>query len=219
MPKAKVYLDTNIFKFSATGLLRFRPREVTVDWGRMKQPLTVHDPVMVNPNDGLDNPELRREAELLPQVAALAGSGVADFVINIETEMEVWGLPNLDSETGRFYGAPYTRIDAPVQYGRVFFGGNVGYKEEQFNFLRSLKHRRFGELQRITGAYQGKAKVNRNQLLDAFHLWCAEHNRCDFFLSLDFKLAKVIANSKNKSTVLIVKPSELLATVQETKFA
>jgi hypothetical protein len=176
MTKARVYIDANILKFSATSLLRFRPREVMVDWGGKRQPLTVHDPVTVNPNDGIaNNPELRREAELLAKVAALAASGIVDFLINIETQMEVWGLPNLDSETGSFYGAPHTLIAAPVQYGRIMFGGNDDYKKEQFNFLRSLRHERFGELQRITGAYQGETKINRNQLLDAFHLWCAEH--------------------------------------------
>ena len=39
------------------------------------------------------------------------------------------------------------------------FGGNASYKEEQFNFLRSLQHDRFLELQRNTGAYQGEAEI------------------------------------------------------------
>jgi hypothetical protein len=212
MSRTRIYLDSNVFKFSATKLLRFRPREVAVDWGGTRQSETVHDPVNVNPNDRIDNnPELRREAELLPQVAILAASGLADFLINSETLLEVGGLPNLDSATGRFYGAAYMVADAPVRYGRTVFGGNVHYKDEQFNFLRSLRHERFDQLQRVTGAYQGETKVNRNQLLDAFHLWCAEHNGCEYFLSLDFKLARVISNSKSKSLVRVVRPSELLA--------
>jgi hypothetical protein len=169
MTKARVYIDANILKFSATSLLRFRPREVMVDWGGKRQPLTVHDPVTVNPNDGIaNNPELRKEAELLAKVAALAASGIVDFLINIETQMEVWGLPNLDSETGSFYGAPHTLIAAPVQYGRIMFGGNDDYKKEQFNFLRSLRHERFGELQRITGAYQGETKSTETNSLMRF---------------------------------------------------
>ncbi|MHB1796225.1 MAG: hypothetical protein ACYCPO_14780 [Acidobacteriaceae bacterium] len=215
MPKAKVYLDTNIFKFSATHLPRLRPREMIVDWGGTMQSVTVCDSVTVNPNDRINNSELRREAELLPQVAALATSGLADFLINTETRMEVWGLPDLDSSTGSFYGAHFTVVDAPVQYSRIMFGGNADYKEEQFDFLRSLRHERFGELQRITGAYQGETRINRNQLLDAFHLWCAEHNSCDFFLSLDFKLARVIEKSKGKPKVPVVRPSELLAAIQD----
>jgi hypothetical protein len=215
MPKAKIYLDANVFKFSATHLVQFRPREVIITWGGIARPSTVHNPVIVNPNDAIENPELRREADLLPQVAELAATGLADFLINIETKMEVWGLPSLDSQTGGFYGAPVTAVDAPIQYGRVMFGGPTDYKEEQFSFLCSLRHERFRELQRITGAYQGETKTNRNQLLDAFHLWCAEHNKCDFFLSLDFKLARVIGKSKNKPKVPIIKPSELLNALRE----
>jgi hypothetical protein len=216
MPRARVYIDANVFKFSATCLLRLLPREVLLDWGGAKHPSAVHGPVTLNPNDRItNNLELRREAELLPQVAALATGGLADFLINIETRMEGWGLPNLDSETGRFYGAPLTSVAAPVQYGRIMFGANVDYKEEQFTFLCSIRHERFDKLQRITGAYQGETRSNRNQLLDAFHLWCAEHNKCDFFLSLDFKLARMIVNSKVKPEVPVVRPSELLAALQD----
>jgi hypothetical protein len=65
-----------------------------VNWGGQRQPLTLHDPITVNPNEGIiDNPDLRREADLLPQVAALAGAGLVDFLINIETQMEVWDFP------------------------------------------------------------------------------------------------------------------------------
>jgi hypothetical protein len=74
-----------------------------------------------------------------------------------------------------------------------------------------LNDKRFLELQKITGAFQGKRGVQRNQLLDAFHLWCAEHNKCDFFLSLDFKLA---THTKGRVPVLIVRPSQLLAAVR-----
>jgi hypothetical protein len=210
MPKVGVYLDTNIFKFSATRLLRFYPREVSLAWGGKLQSSIVHDLVTVNPNDRISDPDLRREVELLPKVAALATGGIVEFVINVETLMEVWGLPDLDSETGRFYGAPYKGVDAPVEYGRIMFDCGTHYKDLQLEFLLSLKHERFNKLQRITGAYQGANKTNKRQLLDAFHLWCAEHNNCDFFLSLDFTLARVVEKSKSKPAVPIVRPSELL---------
>lgn len=207
-----MYLDSNVYKFSATRLLRFRPQESIVDWGGQKQTFILHEPITVNPNEGITkNPDLRREADLLPQVAALAGAGLVEFLINIETQMEVWGLPNLDSETGGFYGAHRKIVEAPIRYGRVLFRAHGDYRAEQFNYLCSLRDKRFLELQRITGAYQGEDKVNRNQLLDAFHLWCAEHNGCNFLLSLDFKLAKVIGRSKTKPRVRVVRPSELLA--------
>jgi hypothetical protein len=101
--------------------------------------LTLSDQITVNTNDQLADPELRREAGLLPQVAALAAKGIAGFFIDIETQIEVCGLPDLDSETGMFCGARHTVVDAPVQYGRVIFSGSTDFKEEQFNFLCSLR--------------------------------------------------------------------------------
>ena len=85
-------------------------------------------------------------------------------------------------------------------------------KDAQFQFLSSLKNRRFLELQKITGAYQGEGKLNRNQLLDAFHFWCAEFNSCAFFLTLDFKLIRMLnsARVKHASPTLAVRPSELM---------
>jgi hypothetical protein len=168
----------------------------------------------VNPNNRIHNPDLRSEAELLPNVAALAKSGLVIFAISIETQIELSEIPDLDSETGYFYGAPREIVEPPVKYSRILYGGIEHPVEAQLRFLSSLKDRRFLELQRITGAYQGQGKINRNQLLDAFHLWCAEHNRCDFLLSLDFKLARMIERAKSKPLVRVVRPSQLLQAVQ-----
>ena len=116
----------------------------------------------------------------------------------------------LGNTTGRFYGAPIESAVSPVQYSRVMIGPlHSNPKEMQFDFFSGLKHRRFNELQRMTGAYQGPGKLNQNQLLDAFHIWCAEHNGCGFFLTLDFALIKVVSGSRNR-TIRLVKPSELL---------
>jgi predicted nucleic acid-binding protein len=65
----------------------------------------------------------------------------------------------------------------------------------------------------MTGAYQGSGKLNRNQLLDAFHIWCAEFNKCDYFLTLDFKLLNVVRKQKRHSLVEIIKPSELVTKI------
>jgi hypothetical protein len=85
--------------------------------------------------------------------------------------------------------------------------------DHQFDFLCSLKHERFVELQRATGAFQGEDQLpNRNQLLDAFHLWCAESANAKYFLTMDDKLAKVVAKSKKVTpNVTLVRPRNLLA--------
>jgi hypothetical protein len=212
-----VYLDANVWKFSATELRRLHPRTEKVNWGGKEHEIEVHDFVTVNPNDAIsNNPELKREADLLPQVASLGTKGIVNFVTQMETDLETWGLPKLDSQSGSFYGASVTMVPAPVEYGRVILGGGIDLKAEQFRFLTSISDKRFLELQRMTGAYQGPGKINPNQLLDAWHIWCAEHNKCEFFLTLDFTLQKVTTNSPHSINVRIVRPSELLLTTQQS---
>jgi hypothetical protein len=208
---AKVFLDTNILKFAATRLPRLRPRKQLVDWGGKTIEVTLHDFVEVNRNEFIVNPVLKAEAELLPRLAEIGKLGKLEYVMSGETMIESWGLRNMDSKGGRFYGVPIKVVKAPLDYAYILAGGEIGVTpmERQFRFLASIKHKRFLALQKITGAYQGERELNRNQLLDAFHIWCAEHNECKFFLTLDFKLIKVL--SKSKSTVRVVWPSELLA--------
>ena len=206
----KVYIDTNVLKFSATQLPRYRPRTQKINWGGREHEVIVSDLVYVNPNDSIVNPELKAEAELLPVLAEAGKAGVVELVIQMEALFESWGIPKMKSETGTFYDAPYEYVDAPVKYSRVLVGAGFDPKEMQFTFLSSIKDKRFLELQKLTGAYQGPGKLNRNQLLDAFHLWCAEYNDCNYFLTLDFKLIKVARKQKGRFMSEVVKPSELL---------
>lgn len=212
MGQRKVYIDTNVFKFSATQLPRLRPRQQTINWGGKVQEVTVHDFVTLNPNEAIDNPELKMEADLLPALAQLGKQGYVRYVVNVETLFESWGIPSMDSSTGKFFGAPFEMVDSPIEHERILLGCGVDDpKDDQFEFMRSIRNDRFHELQKMVGAYQGKNKPNRNQLLDAFHLWCAEHNKCDFFLTLDFKLIRVLRNNRKRVLgVEVVKPSELL---------
>lgn len=216
MSVAKVFIDTNVLKFAATELPRLSPRKQSLDWGGKTIEVTVHDFVEINPNETIANAELKAEAELLPRLAEVGKRGELKFVMNFETMEESGGLRNMDSKNGRFYGAPIEVVDAPFEYGRIVAGGGVSAMEHQLRFLTSDRHQRFLELQKMTGAYQGEHKPNRNQLLDAFHIWCAEHNECKFFLTLDFKLIKVLSLSPAKSTVRAVRPSELLAWLENS---
>ena len=52
-----------------------------------------------------------------------------------------------------------------------------------------------------------KSKKVGNQLLDAFFLWTAEHSRCDYFLTMDFRLVNM-TQVKNQR-IRVVRPSEL----------
>jgi hypothetical protein len=216
MQPIKVFIDTNILKFSATEQRRLVPRTQRIKWGDIEEDVTVHDIVSINKNDVIDNEDLKHEANLLSELAEYGKNGLAKYTIQAEAELESWGLPNMDSMSGKFYGAEIESIESPVEYGRVLMGGGKDAKELQFDFLSKLDYPRFHQLQKSTGAYQGEKPANHNQLLDAFHIWCAEYSNCDYFLTLDLKLIKVVFNSKkNKPTVKLVKPSALLAVLRK----
>jgi hypothetical protein len=210
----KVYLDANIFKFSATKLLRFFPRDQEVNWGGQTITTKVHDIGYLNPNDGITNPELKAEVDLLPTVAELAKSKKIIAVCQVETWFETWRMKNMDSEGGKFYGAEVGECKPPFEYGRIVAGVGVDFRRAQLDFIASISNHRFLEIQKVVGAHQGPNKKNPNQLLDAFAIWCAETNGCDAFLSLDFSLAQVVARDKKRRVGLqILRPSELISVV------
>jgi hypothetical protein len=213
----RIFLDANVFKFSATQNLRFIPcnKKTYDDKGRVTG-VQLYTLGHINPNERLSNPELRKEADLLPDVALAVKRSELEAVTQLEADVETWGLPNMDSESGRFYGAPIRRVQAPIKYSRILFGwGHFDSKQLRRDFLLHIRHPRFLELQRMTGAYQGKKPPNENQLLDAFHIWCAEYNECDFFLTLDLKLIRIVSeHPKRLSGLELVRPSELLERIR-----
>ena len=208
----KVFFDTNILKFSATELRRLVPKEVEpIQWGDILIDSPVYDIVTINPNENIKNEKLRKEADLLPHISDLAKNDRIKLVTHHETLLESWGIPNMDSLSGKFYNAPYDLIEAPIGYSRAIIGYGIDADKEQLNFISSIKDKRFIEIQKATGAYQGKGKYSRNQLLDAWHIWCAEHNQCNYFLSMDFKLIRMISNNKRwESTLKIAPPSVVI---------
>ncbi|EPE5850387.1 hypothetical protein [Vibrio vulnificus] len=211
----KVFLDTNIIKFSSSELERYVPYEQEISWGGSKQRLVVHQMESYNPNDNIKNEKLKCEVDLLEAVSKLGNLGQLQFLTHAEVQFESWNMPNLDSKRGIFYGASVSLVEDPIQYFRTIMGGAHSLREYQYSFLSSVKHPRFIEIQKVVGAYQGETNPpSRNQLLDAFHLWCAENSKCDYFLTLDMKLIKIIRRKTNNClTVKAIKPSELLEIV------
>ena len=142
MKPPKVYIDTNVLKFSSTQLPRLRPRQQKINWGSREHEVTVHDFVDVNPNDFIKNQELKKEAELLPALAEVGKRGWVKYVIQMETLLESWGIPNMDSATGRFYGTQCDTVDAPIKYGRVVFGGLDDTRDYRHQFQSQPYHLR-----------------------------------------------------------------------------
>ena len=122
----------------------------------------------------------------------------------------------MDSETGKFFGAAIGFIEAPFKYERVMGGLGIDGKAEQYKFLSSIRDSRFLAIQRATGAYQGAQPLNHNQLIDAFHIWCAESAGCSHFLTLDFKLQHTLAQSKLEIQVSVLRPSALITAISNS---
>jgi len=205
-----VFLDTNVLKFAATALPRLRPRKRVIDWGHTKSEMIIHDFIYSNPNHRIKDSRHRREADLLEDVAECVKHGAIKAVMQVEAEFESWGLPNMLGG-GRFYGAEIDFVEAPIKYERILLGAGLDPDRLRMSFLTGIDHPRFLQLQKITGAFQGDGRYCQNQLLDAFHVWCAEHNKCDYFLTLDYCLIRVVtAHKHHPPSTKLVCPSELL---------
>ena len=215
--RATVYIDANVFKFSATALFRLFPRTQLVEFADGH--VITHDyyePRYVNPNEKIKDGNLRHEADLLESVATLIKAGWLDAVTHIETHFETWGLRNIDSWTGRFYHAPIESVNGPIRGGRMLLASGRDPTQMQRSYLSKIKHPRFIAIQKITGAYQGLGRYSWNQLMDAFALWCAEYNQCDYFLTLDFKLIRQVKRSGDfMRKPSLVRPSDLLQRIED----
>jgi hypothetical protein len=212
MTHLKVMLDTSVLKFAATKLERLiRVNKPTRNEQGEITGFMFYEPGYINRNERITNPELRREAELLPEIADLAKSGRLELLQEQECMYESWGVKNMDSATGLFYDAPITEAESPFSYGRILVGDGMKPRDRAKDFFSRIEHERFRTLGKITGAYQGKHSHNLNQLRDAFYIWSAEHNKCEYLLTMDFKLIRIIERDKKHDVkVKLVKPSRLL---------
>lgn len=215
IPVADVFLDTNILKFSALKKHAFRPRKEIINWGGLEHEIVVHDMVTTNDLHKIKNETQKRDAVFLGMLAYAGTSGQLKFHTHMEVELESWGLPGMASASGRFFGCPIHYVSDPVApLSRIIAGGPNKPRDYVLDFLCGIEHPRYVELTKMTGAFQGKNKpLNLNQARDAFHIWCAECANMTYFLTMDYKLQKVVGAAKIKTSVSIKAPDQLLREV------
>lgn len=211
-PVASVFIDTNIFKFSAVKKHIYRAKKTTINWGGAEFETEHYEPHTINDLHKIKNETQKRDAVFLGMLAYAGISEWLTFYTHREVVLETWGLPGMASPSGRFFGCPIHTVPDPIAPpSRIILGGNKNLKEYTLDFVCSIKHPRFLELSKMTGAYQGANQpLNLNQALDAYHIWCAESAEVDFFLTMDYKLQKVVGRSKIEISVKVVTPDQLL---------
>jgi hypothetical protein len=205
-----IFLDTSVLKHASDRLIRGRIHKVTRSWGDKVVTMDVTQFVDVYPNASVRRP-LADELRYLPFVAHLAKTDRLRLITHQEVEFEFWGLPKTDNPRGRFYGAPIERGPDPFRYGRLIAGWPAMAKTDpQFDFVKGITHPRFQQLQQAVGTHPN-SRHYKNQLLDAFHIWCAETADAEFFLTTDLKLIRhVRQHKKYPPTCHVVSPAQLV---------
>src|ERR1041384_3111142 len=170
--RTRIMLETNVLKFSATSLPRLiRINRPTLNAKGEITGMLFYEPGFINPNDQITNPELKRQADLLPRIAELAKESHFELLLDRESTFEGFGVPNMNSADGPFYGAPITQAEPPLKYGRMLFGGGKKPRDWAKNFFIGIRHKRFMELSKAVGGYQGSDQYSLNQLRDAYYIW------------------------------------------------
>ncbi len=211
MSSLRIFLDSSALKFAVQRRFALPPQSRTLEWGGRAMVADVSQFTTVDPT-ATTHRQQRREARRLPVIAWLSMQKRVNLVTHMETLWEFFGLPKADDSFGRFFGVTVKHVESPIQYGRVLIGAGVSSaKELQTQFLTRIRHERFEQLKRATGAYQGDRPAPPNELADTFHIWCAEAASADVFLTLDTDLVGLVRQRRqNPPRLQVLLPSETL---------
>ena len=202
----KLYIDRSALKF----FVHRTPKKRIICWDGQVRKVAIRNFTHLNPNVLLNNFELEAEIELLPLLADAGKHGLIKYVIQNETLFASRNILKINSRRGQFCGIPCKFVSTPKSYRRFVFRLCSDGKELEFRSPPFIENDRFLELLKMISAYQGTGNPIPSQILNAFQLWCAEQNRCDYFLTVDLNLVKVIRKRTCRPLTEVVKPSELI---------
>jgi hypothetical protein len=188
--KPRVFLDTSAVKHSIRSRTVVRSRPHSLKIGGTPHRLVVGEIVEIDPTASVREGRLRTEIDLLSEIARLTKAGAIELLWNIDSEIEFFEIYLVGGGKSDLLDGGVTMVDGPVRYSRILSSPSPLSGEDsrilRRDFLTNVKHPRFLELRRACGALQGPA-VRDNQLVDAFHVWCAEHAGASHFLTTDFQ--------------------------------
>jgi uncharacterized protein len=146
--------------------------------------------------------------EALKRIAEMAKAGQAILYESDEILLEGLNLrqPGLrGTEFDVFHGVRHQRARAPLSRTAVIdysYSPDTARRAWQ-EFLSQIRHPRFLALKKATGG---------NHLADLYHVWEAEHNSLEYFVTLDAKFVNAVSNSRHfDSVVRVCTPTQLVA--------
>jgi hypothetical protein len=214
--RPRVFLDTSVVKHSIRKKTVLRPNPPKqVRFGNTTHEAIVHSVITYDPTDKVGEP-LRTEIDRLSDIAAFAKAGDIELLWQAESHVEFLGTYSVPGGgQSELLEAGVTMVEGPIAYGRVLSPTRPGetWGSLQADFLKSLHQRRFRELQKACGALQGR-QIHERQLLDAFHIWCAEEAKATHFLTTDLKLVRTVRACKTSPPLVrVITPSKLVTEI------
>jgi len=205
----KIYIDKSALNF----FVHRTPQNRIICWHGQVPKVAVGSFTHLNPRVSLSNFKMEVEVELLPVIADAGKKGLIKYVIQNEALFASRNVLKINYRRGQFRGIPCKFVSTPKSYRRFFFRLCSDGKELEFGSPPSIEDKRFLELLKMISTYQGTSNPVPSQILNAFQLWCAEQNKCDYFLTVDLNLIKVIRKGTRHPLTEVVKPSELIKVI------
>lgn len=207
-----VLIDLSIYRPGITA--KYATQEQKVQWGNQ----TITAPVTGIQRIQPENEEKRRNIELLPTLVKLVGEDKVKLFTYSELNFERLRISSHYTGTkgDLFRGVPIENIPAAIDrsyFGSMTFSECISKESliEYCKFLKTFeptKYSNFAEFQSHFTEFQQANLRNLDrfreickglpdkQLPDALHLWTAETNNLDYFLTRDKKFINAMTETK-----------------------
>jgi len=206
----RVFLDTTVVRNSQQKRVVWDEEPQLINWGGREFEVPVFTPHELTPNEKFKNQgnlKAYRDAKRIQYIEKIARLKLIKLLWHFELHWEFISRRKMSKGTPSI--CQYIEAaNSPLLYGRTVASA-FSNEDHQFEFLKKLTHPRYDEWKAAANVISG-SKREKNQLLDAFHLWTAEHNWCDYFVTMDYKLIETVAQSSIKSSLVLVCPTEFI---------
>lgn len=234
----KIFLDNCILSIAQS--LQGAVKQKSIHWGDTVQMVEIVG-YQRRPLPSYDEGWKREQVLCLPTIGRLAREGKLSLCTYWEVLFEGWkrsGSSSIDEMGNVFAGSTIHHVDAAIERSYFFQTTICEFieTEQVVEFCKWLLTpkievlaeklsgnprfpvavlERFAQIQRFRDLCRGLAE---KQFPDAFHLWTAEVNGADCFLTIDGRFIRAMTESKNINLPCkLMSPSTLLALLGVTE--